>query len=173
MPVDEASWPEFDVGELLRRLVAQGVDFVVVGGIAAIAHGSPRLTRDLDIAYAADQANLEALGAVLMGLDASLFGVTEEVPFVPDDRTLANVQLVTLTTLAGRLDVMTRPDGAPAYDVLRRRAVRQRIAGVTVLVASIDDLISMKRAAGRNKDLGDIDELEAIKRLAAAESAPE
>lgn len=173
MPVDEARWPEFDVGELLRRLVAQGVDFVVVGGIAAIAHGSPRLTRDLDIAYAADKANLEALGAVLTGLEARLAGVAEQVPFVADARTLANVQLLTLTTVAGRLDVMTRPDGAPAYHVLRRRAERQRIAGVSVLVASIDDLISMKRAAGRNKDLGDIDELDAIKRLAAAVSAPE
>lgn len=172
MPVDEARWPEFDVGELLRRLVAQGVDFVVVGGIAAIAHGSPRLTRDLDIAYAADKANLEALGAVLTGLEARLAGAAEQVPFVADARTLANVQLLTLTTVAGRLDVMTRPDGAPAYDVLRRRAERQRIAGVSVLVASIDDLISMKRAAGRNKDLGDIDELDAIKRLAAAESTP-
>jgi hypothetical protein len=173
MPVDEARWPEFDVGELLRRLVAQGVDFVVVGGIAAIAHGSPRLTRDLDIAYAADKANLEALGAVLIGLEARPAGVAEEVPFVADARTLADVQLLTLTTVAGRLDVMTRPDGAPSYDVLRRRAERQRIANVSVLVASIDDLISIKRAAGRNKDLGDIDELEAIKRLAAAESAPE
>ena len=165
MPVDESHWPDFDVSELLRRLVAQGVDFVVIGGIAAIAHGSPRLTRDLDIAYARDDANLEALGAVLASLDAKLLQFTEEVPFVGDAATLANVQLLTLTTSAGRLDVMTQPEGAPSYDVLRNRAVRQRLMGVSVLVASIDDLISMKQASGRNKDLADIDELEAIKRL--------
>src|SRR5687768_2166938 len=167
MPVDESNWPDFNVSELLRRLVPQGVDFVVIGGIAAIAHGSPRLTRDLDIAYARDQANLEALGSVLVGLDARLFQIDEDVPFVADAATLANVQLLTLTTSAGRLDVTTQPWGAPPYDVLRNRATRQRVAGVSVLVASIDDLISMKQASGRNKDLGDIDELEAIKRLSS------
>ena len=164
-PVNESHWPEFHLAELLRRLVAEGVDFVVIGGIAAIAHGSSRLTRDLDIAYARDEANLEALGSVLTGLDAKLFQVNEEVPFVADAATLANVQLLTLTTTAGRLDVMTQPSGAPPYEVLRSRANRERVASVSVLVASVDDLISMKRASGRNKDLGDIDELEAIKRL--------
>ena len=167
MPIDESHWPEFNLPELIRGLVAQGVDFVVIGGIAAIAHGSPRLTRDLDIAYARDQANLEALGSVLVGLDARLFEVNEDVPFVADADTLANVQLLTLTTSAGRLDVMTQPSGAPSYEVLRNRATRERVAGVSVLVASIDDLISMKQVSGRSKDLADIDELEAIKRLSA------
>ena len=65
MPVDPADWPELDLEKLLRRLVAEGVDFVVIGGIAAVIHGSPRVTRDLDICFAPDGANLEALGAAL------------------------------------------------------------------------------------------------------------
>ena len=67
-----AIWPgEFDPGELLRRLVAAGVDFVVIGGIAAVLHGSARLTRDLDIVFAPDAGNLEALARVLPA-DATL-----------------------------------------------------------------------------------------------------
>lgn len=165
MPVDPDVWPELDLDELLRRLVAEGVDFVVIGGVAAVIHGSPRLTRDLDICFANDQANLEALGAALVALEAKLWGVEEEVPFVPDSLTLSGVQLLTLRTRSGRIDVMTPPKGAPPYEVMRRRAHRERVAGVAVLVASIDDLLSMKNAAGRPKDLADVAELETIKLL--------
>ena len=167
-PVDESNWPEFHLAELLRQLVAQGVDFVVIGGIAAIAHGSPRLTRDLDIAYARDQANLEALGTVLVGLDSKLFQVDEEVPFVADAASLANVQLLTLTTSAGRLDVMTQPAGAPPYDVLRSRAIRERVAGVSG--ACRRHRRPHRDEAGGRKAEGPghgVAELEAIKRLSS------
>lgn len=75
------------------------------------------------------------------------------------------MQLLTLETDAGRLDVMTRPEGAPRYEVLRKRAKRERIAEGSVLVASIGDLLAMKRASGRPEDLADAAELEAIERL--------
>jgi predicted nucleotidyltransferase len=155
---------EFDPEEILRRLTARGVDFVVIGGVAALLLGSARVTRDLDICFATDTANLEALGAVLVELRARLKGVEEDVPFVPDARTLAQVELLTLDTTAGELDVLARPQGAPKYEQLRRRAERFDIGGVLVRVASIDDLIAMKRAAGRQKDLADIEELETISR---------
>jgi hypothetical protein len=161
-----AIWPaEFDARELLRRLTAAGVDFVVIGGVAAVLHGSARLTRDLDIAFAPDQGNLEALGRVLVESEARLRGVDQDIPFVPDARTLHGVQLLTLETNAGWLDVHRRPDGAPPYDGLRRRAERMEVGGFSVLVASIDDLLAMKRAAGRTQDLLDIETLEAVKRL--------
>jgi hypothetical protein len=161
-----AIWPEeFDAAALLRALAEAELDFVVIGGIALVLHGSARLTRDLDIVFAPDEPNLHALGRVLTGLNAGLRGVDEDVPFVPDERTLRNVQLLTLTTDAGWLDVHRRPDGAPPYPVLKRRAEEQDIDGVSVLVASPDDLLAMKRAAARPQDLTDIEELEAIKRL--------
>jgi hypothetical protein len=160
-----AEWPELDVEELLRRLVAGGVDFVVIGAIAVVLHGSARLTRDLDIVFAPDNGNLEALGRVLVALDARLRDVEEEVPFVPDAGTLRGVQLLTLATSAGWLDVHRRVDGAPPYANLRRNAERMDLGDFFVLVASPDDLIAMKRAAGRDRDLADIAEIEAIKRL--------
>src|SRR5689334_16694646 len=109
---------------MLRRLTEAGVDFVVIGGVAMLLHGSARLTRDLDIVFAGDDPNLEALGSVLIELQARLRGVDEDVPFAPDARTLANVQLLTLDTSAGWLDVHRRPDGAPSYERLRRHAER-------------------------------------------------
>jgi predicted nucleotidyltransferase len=167
-PKDElpARWPEeFDPSLLLKPLVETGVDFVVIGGIAVVLHGSGRITRDLDIVFAPDDANLEALGRVLTDVDARLRGVEEEVPFVPEGRTLQGVQLLTLNTSHGWFDVHRSVDGAPPYEQLRRRAERMDVGGFSVLVAGVDDLIAMKRAAGRPVDLTDIEALEAIKRL--------
>jgi predicted nucleotidyltransferase len=157
--------PPLSVDDILRRLVERGVDFVVIGGIAAVLHGSARNTFDLDICFATDDVNLAALGEVLTALGARLKGVAENVPFVPDARTLRQVELLALVTSLGELDVLTRPPGAPAYQELRRNADRYDLGGFNVSVASIDDLIAMKQAAGRAKDLLDVEELEAIKRL--------
>jgi predicted nucleotidyltransferase len=160
-----ATWPRLNAEEMLRRLTAAGVDFVVIGGIAVILSGSARLTRDLDIVFAPDDDNLEALGRVLQGLDARLREVDEPVPFVPDGRTLRKVQLLTLTTSEGWLDIHREVDGMPRYEELRRHAERLDVGDFNVLVASPDDMIAMKREAGRPIDLQDIEELEAIKRL--------
>jgi hypothetical protein len=159
--------PPLDAAAILRALVARGVDFVVIGGIAAVLHGSATATFDLDICYADDQANLDALGTALGDLHARLKGVEEELPFIPDGRTLRAVQVLTMVTDAGELDVLARPTGAPAYGALRRHAARFDVGGFTVSVASINDLIAMKRAAGRAKDLAAVQELEAIQRLSA------
>jgi predicted nucleotidyltransferase len=157
--------PRFSPGALLRQLVEGDVDFVIVGGVAAVAHGSAAFTQDLDISYAPDAENLDRLGAVLVGLEARLRGVTDDVPFVPDGRTLRRTRVLTLETPIGLLDLLAQPDGAPIYDQLRAHAVAVELAGVTVRVASLEDLIAMKKAAGRPKDLVAVEELEAIQRL--------
>ena len=160
-----ADYPDLNSPELLRRLDAGGVDFVVIGGIAAVLHGSARITKDLDVCFASDAANLAALGGVLTDIDARLRGVDGDLPFVLDARTLRSVEVLTLVTPLGALDVLTRPSGAPTYDRLRRHADRVDLDGFTVLVASIEDLLAMKRSAGRPKDLADVAELETIARL--------
>ena len=156
---------DLDAPAIVRALAERGVDFVVIGGIAAVLHGSPRNTFDLDVAFAVEPANLESLGAVLVALGARLRGVPDDIPFMPDARTLRGVDVLTLTTELGSLDVLARPAGAPPFATLRQRADRYDIGGTVVRVASIPDLIAMKRAAGRPKDLADIAELEAIVRL--------
>lgn len=153
---------------LLSSLADAGVDFVVIGGIAVVAHGHIRTTRDLDITYATAPENLKALGDFLVAADARLRGVAEVVPFVPDERTLERVEMLTLETRDGSLDLLAAPPGAPPYDVMRKRAEPIDLEGRTVLVASIEDLLAMKKAAGRPRDLEDIEALEAIARIRAS-----
>ena len=159
--------PPLDVTRILRSLTEAGVEFVVTGGIAAVLQGSPRNTFDLDISFATDPSNLEALGRVLVALDARLAGIGEDLPFVPDGETLRRIELLALETSAGTLDVLAKPPGAPPFKTLWERADRLDAGGFVIRVASIDDLLAMKRAAGRPKDLADIAELEAILRLRA------
>jgi predicted nucleotidyltransferase len=159
-----AEWPDFDPRRILRKLTEAGVEFVVIGGIAVVLSGYGRATRDLDIMFADDPANLEALGRVLTDLDARLRGVEDDVPFVADARTLAGIQLLTLETSLGWLDVHKQVPGVVSFPRLRRRAERVTIDDFAVLVAGVDDLLAMKRAAGRPQDQIDAAALKAIKR---------
>lgn len=143
--------------------MSRGVDFVIVGGIAGVLHGSERNTFDLDICPAQDQANLDALGGALLELQARLRGIEEDVPFIPDGRSLAGMQVLTLDTTLGPLDILTRPDGSPPYRSLRATAKRVDIGSTAVLVASIDHLLAMKRAANRPKDQEDVERLQSLK----------
>lgn len=155
-----SSLPDFRPTSLLAALSRARVDFVVIGGVAVVLQASPRFTRDLDICYSVDSANLTRLGALLLSLDARLRGVEEDLPFVPDARTLRRTQMLTLTTSEGNLDLLVDPPGSPGYAALRRRADVIDLHGASVRVASLEDLLSMKRAAGRPQDEIDVESLE-------------
>lgn len=156
---------EFRPRGLLEQLAASGVDFVVIGGIAATLHGSERATFDLDICPAPDPANLDALADALVELGAALRGIDDDLPFVPDARTLAGVEILTLITRLGALDVILHPPGSPPYAQLRRRATVVDLGEAELRVAAVDDLIAMKETTGRAKDVEDVERLEAIARL--------
>lgn len=155
-----ANRPEYRPAALVRALVEGGVDFVIIGGVGVVLQAMPRFTKDLDICYSTANDNLEALGSVLVGLKARLRGIPEEVPFVPDGRSLRHTQILCLTTPMGDIDLLVNPDGAPPYEVLRERAKIFELGGQQVRTASIEDLLAMKRAAGRPQDLTDIESLE-------------
>lgn len=156
--------PELRLRVLLTRLTEGGVDFVVIGGVAVILQASPRFTKDLDICYAPGQENLDRLGEVLVELGAKLREADEDLPFVPDGRTLSQTRILTLVTPDGGIDLLADPDGSPGYPALRRRATEIDVDGIVVRVASIDDLLAMKRAAGRPQDLVDLESLEIARR---------
>jgi hypothetical protein len=145
--------PDFSGRQLLDALVRAGVEFVVVGGLAAQAHGSPLMTSDLDICHDLDRANLERLAAALADLAATRRDVPDGVSPPLDVRALRAGDVFTLRTRHGDLDLLSHPDPGLSYEALRARAIRFEVFGMPLWVASLDDVIAMKRAAGRDKDL--------------------
>jgi predicted nucleotidyltransferase len=153
----------FEPAAALRILVAHKVDFVVIGGIAARLWGSPTVTRDLDVCYARGAANLERLAEALQDMHAKLRGVSEELTFRLDARTLAAGDRFTFKSDVGDVDCLGTPAGTGGYDDLRASAERLDIDGLKVWVTSLADLIEMKRAAGRPKDRVEVEILGAVR----------
>jgi predicted nucleotidyltransferase len=155
----------FQPEEILIRLLGRGIRFVLIGGLAAQAHGSPSITRDLDICYSRDKDNLMRLASVLEDLMAVRRGLPPDAPMMPklDARTLRAGGLFTLTTRFGDFDLLATPDPDLDFEILERSATTIEVLGKPVPVASLDDLIAMKRAAGRPKDRVELEILGALR----------
>lgn len=147
-----------DLHRLLEPLVRHGVDFVLIGGMAGIAHGSNYPSFDLDVVYARDRANIGRLVAALEEIGVRLRGAPEDLPFVLDARTIENGANFTFVTPFGDLDVLGEVAGIRSFDELNSEAEEREIAGLPIQVASIDHLIAMKRAANRPKDRNMVEE---------------
>ena len=159
---------ELDFLAILRTLETGGVRFILIGGLAMVALGSDHITQDVDIVYARDPENIAALVAALKPQHPRLRGVPEGLPFIFDARTFKNMLNITLTTDAGSLDLLGDAPGAGPFEELWERAVTIDLNGLVVHVASVDDLIAMKTAAGRPKDKNHVLELRALRELTAA-----
>lgn len=157
----------FDPEKLVEKLLEYDVRFVVIGGVAATLHGSPVVTTDLDIAYERTAENLNRLAAALQDINGRLRGVDEEVPFVVDARTLKAGTNFTFTTDLGDLDCLGWAAGRTSYPEIRANAIEMEVGRYKVFTASIDDLIAMKEAAGRDKDRYGVMHLQAVKKVLA------
>jgi hypothetical protein len=145
---------EFSPEAILGVLARHGVRSVLIGGFAAVIHGSPYVTTDVDVVPDVDRENLERLSAALQDMHARVWTVAEPagVPFDRSAESLAAVRVWNLVTDHGRLDVTFSPSGTEGYEDLARDAVHLTILGVPVDVASLADVIRSKEAAGREKD---------------------
>ena len=155
--------PAFDPIAALRSLARHEVHFVLIGGFAAGLRGSPMLTGDLDICPARDEENLDRLADVLRELGARLRGAPIDVPFVLDGRTLAAGDHFTFATDVGPIDCLGTPAGTDGFRDLDASATDEDLDGVHVRVASLDDLIRMKRAADRPQDRIAVEWLSALR----------
>jgi hypothetical protein len=141
--------------EILEVLERHQVRYVVIGGLAAEIHGSPYITRDVDVTPARDRENFARLAAALRELEAKLRVPDLDAPLeVPlDERSFDQGTTWTYVTKHGNLDVALLPDGTKGYDDLRRGATREQLTdSVQVSVAALADVIRSKEAAGREKD---------------------
>ena len=154
---------DFQPEEVIRLLGRRQVHYVLIGGLAAVTRGSPLVTQDIDICNARQTDNLSRLADALREVHAELRGADPGLPIRLDARTLLNGDSFTLTTDLGWIDLVATPAGTSGYEDLARTAEEFQLFGQSVLVAHIDDLIRMKRAAGRPKDLLALEELGALR----------
>jgi hypothetical protein len=145
---------ELDLARLLRVLDRHGVVYVLIGGLAAVYHGSPFPTEDADITPRCDDANLDRLAAALRELHARVRtdSMPGGLPFACDAASLAAAAMWNLVTDAGDLDLSFEPAGTQGYSDLKRDASTAELYGVTIQIASLADVIRSKQAANRPKD---------------------
>jgi hypothetical protein len=152
----------FDPIGALRTLSSHGVRFVVIGGFAGRFWGSNSITNDLDICYARDRKNFEALASALTELGARLRGAPPDIPFLLDAKTLEMGDHFTFETNVGALDCLGTPQGSQGYPDLIQGATVMDVEGIPVPVAALEDVMRLKRAAGRPKDRAELEILAAL-----------
>ena len=146
--------PDLSPDDIFGALARHNVDYVVIGGVAAILHGAPYNTGDIDICPSRKPDNLVRLASALTDLDARIYAseLSEGLPFDRSAEMLERAGIWNLVTRAGRLDVSFLPSGTQGYDDLLRDVVHYDIHGLSVPTASLADVIRSKEAAGRPKD---------------------
>ncbi len=156
--------PALDPPTIFSILDAHGVDYVVVGGYAANLHGSSRVTTDIDVTPERSDTNLARLAAALADLGGGIRvdDLAEGLRFDTSATALAGMKMLNLRTPHGDVDLTFEPQGTDGYPDLVRAASPHRIGTLTVLVASLADVIRSKTAAGRPKDLVALPELHRI-----------
>ncbi len=150
---------------ILKSLVSSKVEFVLIGGQAALTHGSAYQTQDMDICYRRTQENISKLVSLLKTMGAKLRGPKEELPFILDEKTFSFGMNFTFKTSLGDLDLLGEVSGLGSYEDAKKYSEPIDLCGVRVDVLTIDGLILCKKAANRPKDQMHLKELEAIKAL--------
>lgn len=149
-------------GDLLQVLARTGVPFILIGGLAGVAHGSARATLDVDVVYSRDPEDLARLVTALAEYHPYLRGAPPGLPFRWDERTIQSGLNFTLTTSLGDLDLLGEVVGGGRYHQLLPYTEELELFGVACRCVTLEKLIQLKRAAGRVKDLEAIAEYQAL-----------
>jgi predicted nucleotidyltransferase len=155
---------DLDIRGLLEKLVDKEVDFLIIGGVAVGYHGHVRATKDVDVVPAPDPANLERLTQVLVQLEAKVEGADDfdsnELPDPLDPAVLGEGGNWVLNTRLGRLDIMQWIGDEALWDRLSPTSIDDEVGGLQIKMVSYEDLVALKRLAGRPEDLADLQRLD-------------
>ncbi len=146
----------------VQTLCDAGVEFVVIDGLSATFHGSAQVTYDLDVCYSRSLANLRRLADSLAPFHPRPRGFPDGLPFVWDDGTLRNGTIFTLQTDIGEIDLLAEVTGLGNFDDVKNHSITVEAFGRRVATLDLPGLIQAKRAAGREKDLASLAELESL-----------
>jgi hypothetical protein len=150
------------IERLLGALADARVSFILVGGVAARAHGSARVTQDVDVCYARSAENLDRIVRALAPFKPYLRGAPRGLPFEWSAAMLKAGLNFTLTTTVGDINLLGEITGGGRFEDLEPHSIEVTIFGREILLLDLPWLIHVKRAAGRPKDLEIIAELEAL-----------
>ena len=154
--------PSASFRSILAVLHDADVEFILIGGLAAIVHGAARVTYDVDVVYARDEQNVRRLAACLASHHPYLRGVPAGLPFAWDEPTIRSGLNFTLTTDIGDVDFLGEVAGGGNYKQLLPDSLEVSLFGIHCRCVTLPKLILLKRAAGRPKDLEAIAELQAL-----------
>ncbi|SRR5579871_53765 len=150
------------VEKLVHALVAADVQFIIIGGVSAIIHGSVHTTNDIDIFYPRLRENITHLTRALGPFHPRPVDLPTGLPFLWDESTLRNTTLLTLDTDLGRIDLLAEVSGLGPFEQVWEESPEVELYGRKVRTLSLRSLIAAKRAAGRDKDLRVLPELESL-----------
>ena len=159
----QESEPDFE--PILKALAAANVRFVVIGGVAMTAHGSSHVTKDIDVGFSRERSNIAAIYEALRQFQPIMRGLPPGVPLIWDETLIRNAGNLTLDTSVTPLDLLSDISGIASFENLWENSTQTILYGVKVRIASLDDLIAMKRAANRPKDQNHVLELLALKKI--------
>jgi hypothetical protein len=151
-----------EINRLLQRLCDAEIDFVIVGGFAAVLHGSTLVTRDLDICAILTPETVNELRSALRDLRPTHRMTPQRLSFLTEPAAGVEIRNLYLETELGAVDILGSILGVGDYDRVREASIEIELFGARCRVISIDDLISAKQALGRDKDLLVVRELRAI-----------
>lgn len=154
-----------DLNLLLKTLLVHKLDFLIVGGFAAIVHGSSHVTKDLDITMLMNQENVDRLRFALKDFEPRhRMNPSHKPSFLDEPRSIAGLQNIYLETSAGVLDIVSLDKTFGSFSDLKSRATQVDLFGYSCHVLSLDDLIRVKETMRRPKDLIVLEELKALKK---------
>jgi predicted nucleotidyltransferase len=153
-----------DLNQLLRFLLENKLDFVLVGGIAGVVHGSAQVTQDLDICLLTKAAAVEELRRILAPLHPKHRMTPQKLSFLTEPRDISAVNNIYLDTDLGPLDILSEIKGVGNFERILASSTLAHVFGLPCKVISLDDLITTKKAMGRIKDKAALVELLAIKK---------